>query len=403
MKKLISYLVIIAMLFANTAFAFSDISSDFDWAKNAIENLSDKGIINGYPDGHFLPSNQVSRAEVAKIVVSAFGDARSISYKDVLPEDWFYPFVSVSGGLFPFSENFHPNEAATRETVAYAIYNSLKLTRKNTVIEFSDREEISYGLGNAIEIVAQYGIIEGYPDKTFKPKNLITRAEVANIINKALTYTTIEEPTPTPTISPEPSQIPSPTTTGAKANNYFFLVKKVSQALNAAGDPVTKVYGYNEGIEETIEIGDVEIASFKVVSPATTEIKNNDIISFSRDYFGKVRYAQIIFRPNTEIKQIDVQILKYSSSNMGVVYGYVSDKYKDIAVDLKIKLTDTTSKLYPISQDANVYILKYNKIERGDISDIIDNKYGTVSKPLGDRILAYYSDEELKEILVIKE
>jgi hypothetical protein len=68
MKK--SFLLIILGIFLGTSVAiastkvFSDIPAD-SWYTTAVNNLSEKGIINGYSDGTFQPANNINRAEVA--------------------------------------------------------------------------------------------------------------------------------------------------------------------------------------------------------------------------------------------------------------------------------------------------------------------------------------------------
>jgi hypothetical protein len=71
MKKLsISLLIGIFLGGAVTVFAssiFSDVSGN-EWFAGNLQNVSEKGIINGYPDGTFKPSNSVSRAELVAII-----------------------------------------------------------------------------------------------------------------------------------------------------------------------------------------------------------------------------------------------------------------------------------------------------------------------------------------------
>lgn len=69
MKKFIAGLltgVIIASV--PVAFAVSKLFSDVpsnEWYSSAVNSLSEKGIIQGYPDGTFGPTNNVNRAELA--------------------------------------------------------------------------------------------------------------------------------------------------------------------------------------------------------------------------------------------------------------------------------------------------------------------------------------------------
>lgn len=51
---------------------FIDVPTDH-WAYEAIRDLSDKGIINGYEDGSFKPDEPITRAEVATIVARLKG------------------------------------------------------------------------------------------------------------------------------------------------------------------------------------------------------------------------------------------------------------------------------------------------------------------------------------------
>lgn len=46
---------------------FKDVP-DTHWASKAINELADKGIINGYEDGTFRPNEPITRAEIATII-----------------------------------------------------------------------------------------------------------------------------------------------------------------------------------------------------------------------------------------------------------------------------------------------------------------------------------------------
>lgn len=114
---------------------YSDVSST-DWYNNAISTLSKLGIIDGYPDGTFRPMAGITRAEFAKMAVSFF---------------------------------------------------ELTESQKNHADIFSD---ISTSWARQY-INAAYlcNIISGYPDGTFKPAKLITRAEAMTIVNNTLRRT----------------------------------------------------------------------------------------------------------------------------------------------------------------------------------------------------------------------
>ena len=50
---------------------YSDVASG-DWYNNAISTLTSMGILDGYPDGTFRPTEPITRSEFTKIAVSFF-------------------------------------------------------------------------------------------------------------------------------------------------------------------------------------------------------------------------------------------------------------------------------------------------------------------------------------------
>lgn len=112
---------------------YSDVPGN-KWYNNAISTLSNMGIICGYPDGTFRPDAPITRAELTKIAAGFFSDPRVAAtydgrFSDVHGAEWY----------------------------------------------------ISY-LMTALE----EGLIEGYPDGSFRPNRPITRAETCTIVNRTL-------------------------------------------------------------------------------------------------------------------------------------------------------------------------------------------------------------------------
>ena len=72
-KKAVLLFVVLALSqISVNAKTFSDIPNDF-WAYNAIDYLTDIGLINGYEDNTFRPEKNVTRAEYATLIVRAIG------------------------------------------------------------------------------------------------------------------------------------------------------------------------------------------------------------------------------------------------------------------------------------------------------------------------------------------
>ena len=174
---------------------FSDISSH--WAKSNIEKLAAKGIINGFDDKTFKPDNKITRAEFTKIVCNAFGinGGGKAAFSDVSPSDWYYESVSAAAGALVvngFDGMFYPSGYITREDAAVIINRILKLGADGE-LSFGDAYAISDYASDAVCALAENGIIKGYADETFKPKDNITRAETAVIIERAAKQANIWE------------------------------------------------------------------------------------------------------------------------------------------------------------------------------------------------------------------
>ena len=70
MKKILAIAAAAALTAGVSAFAanpFSDVTPD-DWAYQAVSDLSDQGVVEGYPDGTFKGERNVTRYEIAQIV-----------------------------------------------------------------------------------------------------------------------------------------------------------------------------------------------------------------------------------------------------------------------------------------------------------------------------------------------
>jgi len=110
---------------------FPDVSEDA-WYYDYIETMYNQGWINGYPDGKFRPGVGINRAEIAKMVVNAFEIEQDLSgaghFDDVAESDWFYGYVETvynSGLMRGYGDgSFGPSNAVTRAETAKIVYDS---------------------------------------------------------------------------------------------------------------------------------------------------------------------------------------------------------------------------------------------------------------------------------------
>ena len=182
---------------------FTDVGA-VEWAKNAITELNKKGIISGY-DGKFFPNDLITRAEVSKILCNVFElkniDGKSITFTDVDENAWYADCVTImfQNGLLSgeSAEKCMPERNITREEFAALVGRSLSVngfsftdnsdnTDKKT---FADENKTSDFAKPYIEILSSAGIINGYGDNTFRPKENLSRAEAAVMIHRLVSYT----------------------------------------------------------------------------------------------------------------------------------------------------------------------------------------------------------------------
>lgn len=175
----------------NPASVFDDLGS-VEWAKEAIEYLYKKGVVNGVGDGLFSPNNNVTRAEFIKMIIS--GSAIGISdadspFGDVANDSWYAPYVVAASeaGLVLGDDkgNFNPDATITREGMVTILYRSIGAPSGGKA-EFTDDAEISPYAKNAVIYFASKGIVNGVGDGRFAPKANATRAEAAVIIYRII-------------------------------------------------------------------------------------------------------------------------------------------------------------------------------------------------------------------------
>jgi len=150
-------------------------------------------FINGYENKQFRPENMITRAEVAKILVTALSldNAKDTGkkFKDVDSKHWAYDYINtaVENGIFTgYSDGtFLPNRAITRAELSTALAKYLKLKNIDPAeVHFKDIS--NHWAKNYIEEIYRLKLIAGYSDGTFKPDAQIKRSECVTIICRLL-------------------------------------------------------------------------------------------------------------------------------------------------------------------------------------------------------------------------
>ncbi len=182
---------------AQTQTQFSDVSSSY-WAADFIQELNQRNVIRGFPDGSFRPNDLVTRAQFAAMVRQAFPKSpirQTANFADVSANYWATSAIQQAystGFLSGYPGNiFRPEQNIPRAQVLVSLANGLEYTNRNSVNDvlqvYRDAGSIESWATNSIAAATEKSIVVNYPTlDTLNPNRSATRAEVAAFIHQAL-------------------------------------------------------------------------------------------------------------------------------------------------------------------------------------------------------------------------
>jgi hypothetical protein len=164
------------------------------WGGIYIENLYERGIINGKSEGIFAPGDNITREEFVKLIVEMFDYSDKSYYAnfhDVSGDDWFYKYVAIAYKnkiIDGIGNNlFGTGRYISRQDICKIIYNCInaqiriKEPTDNGMV-FLDADEIDEYARESVAFVKNLGIVSGDDEGFFNPKSNATRQEAAKII-----------------------------------------------------------------------------------------------------------------------------------------------------------------------------------------------------------------------------
>ncbi len=202
MNRGISLLVLLLILLSGPSFAvddsigFDDVPAD-SWFYEGVMTMVEHGVITGYPNGKFLPHNEVSREEFAVMMVRALQLGKSgsdSSFVDVEDDYWAVPYIeSAKQYLTGYKTNqgiaFKAKNHAVREDMAVALVKALGYDVKNTNLDilnnFKDKHLISENLKPYVAMAYEKKLIKGAEENDglyFNPTKTLSRAESAVLL-----------------------------------------------------------------------------------------------------------------------------------------------------------------------------------------------------------------------------
>lgn len=215
MKKLFSLILCGALILNVASFDFSYATATFKdvpqshWAYENINKMVDMGFLKGYPDGTFRPSGTITVAEYLKLIALCLNS--NISQGE--GSSWAYPYLEYLCEKGITSEQVFPknqlSRGITRAEMAELLgccvkYLDLKLSENIFVDALAkanvfDLENPDFNLDTfkdlnlndmtaTLFVAPLYGLLNGYPDGTFKPLGYLTRAEACATIARLKWY-----------------------------------------------------------------------------------------------------------------------------------------------------------------------------------------------------------------------
>lgn len=173
---------------------FKDVGKEH-WAFDYINSLAKKKIINGKENYQYFPEAAITREEFVKIIVTALGinpSEEKSGFTDVPEDAWFNGYVKAAydaGLISGISDSeFGVGQNVTREDAAVIINRAFELQQNDKKAQFTDSDMISDYAMDAVNALVYSGIITGFADGSFKPKNTATRAEVAKLVMTVLNF-----------------------------------------------------------------------------------------------------------------------------------------------------------------------------------------------------------------------
>ncbi len=375
MKKTSIFIISILIMLGTSTISFAYSDTNEHWAKEAIEELSEKKIIYGYSDGTFKPDSDMTRAELIVIMNRLLGSkVESSKYiPDVSRQEWFYSDIrkAVEAGIITGDADgyIRPNDKITREEAVVVLSRALNIANiAGSGMDFDDKDEISDWAMKPMYTFTRYGYINGYTGNLIKPKANITRAEVLTIIKRIF-----------------PNILTESIYEGMISGNALLIDNNIIlNKVTISGNLMIK-----EGITDTLKINNVEV-------------KGNLIIDKQSKLLSQIRVGGKIIETSSK-RLNEKENSSYINKEFGISFalpktttiveinkGEEVDFSKEDVIAINI-LKDDKYYLQSVLTIAREEIKKYaNLFVRKEIGNIQNAQY------------VFYDDNDKSQMIIIK-
>jgi hypothetical protein len=182
--------------------SFRDVAGH--WANSVVSLLEARGLVSGDEAARFRPDAPLTRAQLAKLLVSGLGhsvDADQLKgvpsrFTDLPAGHWSAGWVEALAELgvtagYP-DGTFQPDSSLTRAEVAVLLARAMGLPVDGPAggtapLPYADQETIPDWARGAVQATTAAGLWQGYEDGRFRPSDALTRAEGSAILYRLMT------------------------------------------------------------------------------------------------------------------------------------------------------------------------------------------------------------------------
>lgn len=222
-KKSITMILTLLLLVSSVpsygaSLRFKDVPKSH-WSYEFVEEMAEKGYLNGYPNGTFGPNGNLTFMEAIS-TLSRFSNPTATEKSDArsgyaylfselkIDQDWQKDGLAIALFKDIISEkeirdaknNNMLNKPITREKTSVFLAKAMELdeleeikifiTLPHNVLDFIDRDSIAIDNVKYIKILVDKGILDpnGKGNKDFQPKANLTRAEMSKLLSEGVKY-----------------------------------------------------------------------------------------------------------------------------------------------------------------------------------------------------------------------
>jgi len=192
--------------------SFTDVTNDY-WAWSYIEAVAANGVAQGFGDGRYGPTFEVSRDQMATYLARAIAGSDSAvppgpampTFSDVPTGHWAYKYIEYCANPSQDVARGYPDgtyqPAALVNRGAMAVFIGRAMAGGDSFFDtyvapteptFPDVTPVPTDpwawCYKYVEYIKSQGITSGYPDRLYHPADVCTRAQMAVYVSRAFGY-----------------------------------------------------------------------------------------------------------------------------------------------------------------------------------------------------------------------